>query len=397
MTALRRLAALRGLTMASYSMCYVVIPTLVFDRTRSAAAAGIALMVEGVLRALLATLAGRLRSRVGAARVVHVAEASKLLALGLLGWATWRFSLPVVVAASVLYQLGYSLSLLEQELRCGALGPAVTRGQSSFRMAEMLAVPPVLVVALIGQAQGVGQQALLVASAVACCVHHRLWHRWMSPMSGGEQVLDWGKLVHASRYMATQPRMIGGLAASLVGYGFFAWMLLATPFAFEGRQLFGLEMSSAAGNSIFKACAAAACLLGTLAWTRVLAMPAAHGIMIAVSGAIPVLGWVALCVPGDGWAVLAGCVLAAMATGLSSWQRAWRLTQTPASLRQGVTALYLAAECLGLVCTGAALLTQDPIVACGGLMLGMLWGLWRFASGPAARAHAVRKFSNPGL
>ena len=378
---LRRLAVLRGFTMVGYTMSYVVIPTLVFEKTRSATAAGLALIAEGLLRSLLALVAGRTRSAVGTANVVHAAEGFKLCALALLGFSLLHFSLVTVVMASFLYQLGYSLSLLELELRCGAFGADAPRCQAFFRRAEMLAVPPVLVVALLSQRYGIGLEALVAAATVASVVHHQLWHRWLRPMAAGT-VLGWGALAEAARYMAGNKAMRGGLVASVIGYGFFSWPLLATPFVFEGRHLFGLAMTSAGGGAVFKTLVAATCLAGTFVWTRVFASPWTDRIMLIVSVATPAVFLLGLRAGDDTAAVAAVCAAMAMTTGLSSWQRAWRQRHAPERVRSGVTTLYLSVECLGMACAGAALLLGAPVIVCAAAAVLTAWGLRRFWAAP---------------
>lgn len=390
----RHLAVLRGFTMIGYTMSYVVIPTLVFEKTRSATAAGLALIAEGLLRSLLALVAGRMRSAVGTANVVHTAEGFKLCALALLGFSLLHFSLVTVVMASFLYQLGYSLSLLEMELRCGALGADAPRCQALFRVAEMLAVPPVLVTAVLGQRHGIGLETLVAAAAVASIVHHRLWHRWQRPMDAGT-VLGWGALAEAARHLAGNKAMRGGLVASVIGYGFFSWALLATPFVFDGRHVFGLALTSAGGGAAFKALVVATCLACTLAWTRVFASAWTDRIMLVVSVATPAVFLFALRAGGDAAAVAAGCAAVAMTTGLSSWQRAWRQRHAPERVRSGITTLYLSAECLGMVCAGAALLLNAPLLACAAAAALMAWGLRHFWAAPSpAPSEAVLGTSN---
>lgn len=387
---LRRLVVLRCLTMIGYSTSYVVIPTLVFERTRSVAAAGVALVAEGALRAVLALAAGRLRGVVGPRNVVHAAEALKLAALVLLAFCTRQFSLAAVVCASVLYQLGYSLSLLEQELRCAALGPHAARGQAGYRMAEMMAVPPVLLIALASQALGIGLESLVAAAAVVSALHHLSWHRWMRPMPAA-RVLGLEALGEAARYMAADRKMAGGLVASFIGYAVFSWLLLATPFVFDGRVLMSLSMSSAGGNALFKGFASAACFACALVWARVFSHRLGDRIMVAASVATPLVFLLALRLQQDALAVLAGCAAVALSTGVASWQRTWRLRHAPERLRVGVTTLYLGVECLGMTMAGLALLSGAPVIACLAATAGMAWCLRRFwvstpSPGPADEA-----------
>ena len=101
-----------------------------------------------------------------------------------------------------------------------------------------------------------------------------------------------------------------------------------------------------------------------LLWARVLPRPSATLIVTAASVALPMMFWLGLKVPSTAGAV-AFISLGCMAHfGLISWQRAWRQYTVPQEYRQGLTALYLSLETLGVSLTGVILLSGRPSVAC---------------------------------
>ena len=57
---LGRLTTLRFCALLSYSMTYIAIPALLYKGTKSPVAAGLALVAEGLIRALLSLLVRRL-------------------------------------------------------------------------------------------------------------------------------------------------------------------------------------------------------------------------------------------------------------------------------------------------------------------------------------------------
>ena len=82
------------------------------------------------------------------------------------------------------------------------------------------------------------------------------------------------------------------------------------------------------------------------------------------SVALPLLFWLGLKVPAAALAVVfisLGCIAH---FGLISWQRAWRQHTVPQEYRQGLTALYLSFETLGVSLTGVILLSDRPATAC---------------------------------
>jgi hypothetical protein len=359
--------------MLGYSMCYVVIPALMFERTRSAAVAGAALIMEGIVRAALALLAGPVHARAGSGRAVVAAEAFRLLAIALLACCLVKFSVVLVVAASLLYQFGFSLLVLEQELRCAQLGDEVGRGQIQFRGAELGVVPAVLLAALGGQWLGAPYATMLAIAAAASVAQLASARRWLPrasvhPATG---VALSTRIGHALRYLKASPHVIGSMATTLISFAFYSWAVFAAPFLVQGRQLFGIALDSPSGTALFKSLLALSGAASLLFWGRVLRTNSS-ALVVAIAGmGLPMLFWFGLRVPPTAWAVVffaLGCIAH---FGVISWQRAWRQHAIPEEHRQGLTALYLSVETLGVSLTGAILISGQPAIACAAAALAL--------------------------
>ena len=170
--ALVRLGTLRWLNMLAYSATYVVIPAVIFHGTRSAVLAGTAFIVEGVIRSVLALWSANFYARLGSRRALVLAEISRAIALLALASALHTFALPVVIFASVMFQFGFSIVALEQELRCTELGERAVKGQTVFRFAEVAAMPIVLALA-VGVREPERQLVSLVCLAAMCLAGHK--------------------------------------------------------------------------------------------------------------------------------------------------------------------------------------------------------------------------------
>lgn len=360
---LGRLIGLRWLTMLGYSTCYVVIPALIFERTRSAAFAGAALVVEGMIRAALALLAGPVHGRLGSRGALGTAEVLRLVAITLLACSLLRFSLVLVVLASLLYQFGFSLLVLEQELRCAQLGDRIAQGQVRFRRAELGVVPLVLLAAVGGQRMAAPYWTLLAVAAGASVAQLALaWH-WL-PRSSVQQPAQPMRMGPTLRYLQSSPLTMASMAASVISFAFYGWAVFAAPFLVQGRELFAVPLDSPGGTALFKSLLALSGLASLLVWARLLQHSSSARVVTAVSVALPLLFWLGLKVPATALAVVfisLGCIAH---FGLISWQRARRQHTVPQEYRQGLTALYLSFETLGVSLTGVILLSDRPATAC---------------------------------
>lgn len=361
--ALTRLVWLRWFTMLGYSLSFVVVPALVFDRTRSAALAGAALLVEGAVRALLAVLAGPVYSRLGPRGALLVAEILRTAGLVLLSLSLVKFWIPVVVVASLLYQFGFSLLQLKQELRCAQLGDQASRCQFQFRLAELGVVPFVLLVAVAGSWAGASYGLLLTAAFVATLAQLTLAWRWL-PSGGAQLAVEPLRLGQAAYYLIASRKMVASIGATVLGFAFFAWALAATPFVVQGRELFGLALESPSGSALFKCVAALVGMVVTLSLPR-LGGPTALGRLTAVGAmCIPSLFLAGLHVASAALAVFLISLGCALHMCLVSWQRAWRQQLVPLEHRRGFTTLYLGLEVLGVSVAGIILLSGNPTIVC---------------------------------
>ena len=361
--ALARLVWLRWFTMLGYSLSYVVVPALVFDRTRSAALAGAALLAEGAVRALLAVLAGPVHSRLGSRGALLTAEALRAAGLVLLSVSLVTFWIPVVVVASLLYQFGFSLLQLKQELRCAQLGSQAPRCQFRFRLAELGVVPVVLLVAVAGHWAGQPYGVLLIAAFVATITQFSLAWLW-NPLGDARLNVQPLHLGRAADYLFASRKMMSSLGATVLGFAFFAWALSATPFVVQGRELFGFALETPSGSALFKCVVALVGMLATLLLPRI-GGPIAIGRLTAVGAmCIPLLFLAGLTVESAAVAVFFLSLGCALHMCLVSWHRAWRQQLVPVQHRPGFTTLYLGVEVLGVSVAGVILLIGNPTVVC---------------------------------
>jgi hypothetical protein len=361
--ALPRLVWLRWFTMLGYSLSYVVVPALIFERTRSAASAGAALLAEGAVRALLAFLAGPVHSRLGSRSALLTAEGLRTAGLFLLAVSLIKFWIPVVVLASLLYQFGFSLLQLKQELRCAQLGNQASQCQFRFRLTELGVVPFVLLVAVLGRWAGAPYGFLLATAFVATVAQGALALLWL-PANDARLASEPLRLAQALSYLVTSRRLAASIGATVLGFAFFAWALSATPFMVQGRELFGLALESPSGSALFKSAAAAVGMFATLVLPR-LGGPSALGRLTAVGAmCIPALFLAGLHVTSAGLAVLLFSLGCALHMCLVSWQRAWRQQMIPLEHRRGFTTLYLGLEVLGVSVAGVILLSGQPTLVC---------------------------------
>lgn len=387
-TTLWRIGAARWLTLLAFNLTYVVVPALLFERSRSAALVGLAMVGEGVLRAVLAAWAGQWFQRIGARRGMLIAVTLRLAALAALAASLVWFSVPLVAAASTLFYCGHFFSTLEQELRCARLGDAAVAGQTAYRIAEAVAPPLSFAFALIAGRIGNEYGVLLTTCAAVVAVHGLLYLVWF-----GAEPDDAGAgrprapFADAARFLLRDRPLGIGLLASVIGFGLFGWAALATPFALAGRALFDIPLDGVVGVALFKTLAAIVGVAGALAWGWLLQREGGYRVIVWANIAAPLLFATALTTHSDRLAVALLAAVCAVLLGLFSWQRRLRQTRTPAPLFPTLTSLCLAVECLGVSLAGLALLAQAPWtlgVACAAalavlLLPALLPGLNRLA------------------
>lgn len=383
--ALCRLGALRWVTLLSFNLAYVVVPLLLFERTRSLWIVGVAMIGEGVLRAVLALGVGAGFRSVGAQAGMAMAVALRLVALALLAVAVVHFSVVVVALASTLFYVGHFFATLEQELRAATLGRLAVAAQTSYRVAEVLAPPVAFGLALAGRSLGQEYAVLLWAAAAAVLLHGAGFFVWF----GGESRRrrpppSLAALGESWRYLVGRPTIVRGLAASVVGFAFFGWAVLATPFALTGRHLAGLELDSAAGIALFKAIAAVFGVAGAFVSGRWTGYREGVRAIAWLTIAAPFVFALGLTVPSDVVAVALLSVVCAMLLGLFTWQRRLRQLAAAPEHFQGVTAWCMAIECLHISLVGVALIVKAPwlLAAIGSVLLLLLLQPWK---GPPAR------------
>jgi len=362
-TTLWRIGALRWLTLLAFNLTYVAVPTLLFERTRSATLVGLAMFVEGVLRAGLAAWAGQMFQRIGAHRGMAIAVLLRLVALAALAASLAWFSVLLVAAASTLFYCGHFFSTLEQELRCARLGDAAVAGQTAYRIAEAVAPPLSFALALASGRFGNEYDVLLAVCAVVVALHGLLFFAWFGDeRRAGAAVAARAPLAEAARFLAGDRPLAFGLAASVIGFGLFGWAVLATPFVLTGRVLLDITLDSVAGVALFKTLAAVVGVAGALAWGRLLTHAGGHRVIVWAVLAAPLLFATALTTSSDVLAVALLAGVCAVLLGLFSWQRRLRQTRTPVALFPALTSLCLAIECLGVSLAGIALMLRAPWV-----------------------------------
>lgn len=379
--ALWQLGTLRWLTLLAFNLTYVAVPALLFERTRSAALVGFAMVVEGLLRALLAAWAGQLFQRVGAQHGMRIAVTLRLAALALLAGSLVWFSVLLVALASTLFYCGHFFATLEQELRCARLGDAAVSGQTAYRIAEAVAPPLSFALALASGHIGNEYGVLLGACAGIVLLHGALFAAWCGaePDDVGTRS-EPAPLADAARFLVGDRPLALGLAASVIGFGLYGWAALATPFALTGRVLFAIPLDGVAGVALFKTLAAVVGVAAALASRRLLMREGGHRPIVLATLAAPLLFAAALTTASDALAVALLAAVCAVLLGLFSWQRRLRQTRTPALLFPALTSLALAIECLGVSLAGLALMGQAPWtlgIGCALVLALLLAPAWR--------------------
>jgi hypothetical protein len=355
---------LRWLTLLSFNAAYVVVPLLLFERTRSLAVVGLAMFGEGLLRAALALGVGVWARRLGARRGNLIAAALRLAALAMLALAVVRFSVVLVALASTVFYIGHFFATLEQELRAASFGARAVAAQTVHRVAEVLAPPAAFAIALAAQALHQDYALLLGAAALGVLAQGAGFFAWFGHEPPRPGVAP--SLAASWRHLRGSPVLLRGLAASIVGFTFYGWAVLATPFALTGRSLAGLALDSAAGIALFKTVAAVVGVGGALLFARWLGRPGGERGVIAAAAAAPLAFALGLNVASDLLAVVLLSLVCAMVLGLFTWQRRLRQVVSAPEQFHGVTTWCMALECLHVSLIGLALIADRP------WMLGVL-------------------------
>lgn len=369
-----KLFVLRFFTMLSYSMTYIAIPALLFKGTRSATVAGLALVVEGVLRAVVSLLARRFHGRMGSRATMWLAESMRLLGGAALLVCLWHFNIVLLVAASCIYQFGYLSVVLEQELRCGQLGVHVLRGQSFYRAAEVLAVFPVLAAAFAFAGYSMPLLPLVVLGASGAVVHLALARVWLKGELG--QRSSTGSTRQGLWFLLSHANLRRGLVASTLAFSVFALSLSAAPFLLKGHSIMGVSLSQQAGLAGFKSTAALLALALTFGMARLL-RGSVGALALLGAGTVAPLTLLAsqLVDSGLAAALLLGIAPALAITVLMA-QRSERQTRIPATSQSDVTTAYLAVECLSVSVAGAVLASSHVMAAMGVMAAVLAWALW---------------------
>jgi hypothetical protein len=369
-----RLGALRWLTLLSFNLAYVAVPLLLFERTRSVALVGVALIAEGVLRAGLALGAGVWFRSLGAHRATALSCLLRLLALGLLAAAVMRFSVALVALASTLFYIGHFFATLEQELRSATLGRRAVGGQTAYRIGEVLAPPVALALAWFGTELHQEYGVLLATAALAVLAHGLAYVVWLGHERHPPQPprADIG-LAAGWNHLMRRGTLVRGLVASIVGFGFFGWAVLATPFALAGRELFTIALDSAAGIALFKAMAALIGVAAAVFWGALMARPRGPLVIAAATIVAPLLFALGITARADAQAVALLALVCALLLGLFTWQRRLRQLLCAPEHYPAVTTWCMALECLHICLIGVALIANAPwtLALCGTLLLAL--------------------------
>jgi hypothetical protein len=368
------LGVLRWLTLLSFNLAYVVVPLLLFERTRSLWMVGMAMFAEGLLRAVLALWVGARARRLAPRRGIWASCVLRLAALALLAASVAHFSVVVVALASTLFFIGHFFATLEQELRSATFGARAVTAQTVHRIAEVVAPPAAFAIALGAKSLHDEYAVLLGAAAIAVVAHGAGFLAWF----GSEPLPDAPApgLVAAWRRLAADRTLLRGLAASVVGFTFFGWAVLATPFALTGRSLAGLPLDGAAGIALFKTVAALVGIGGALLFGRWLVRPGGERAVIVAAVAAPLVFALGLSVRSDLAAVVLLALVCAMVLGLFTWQRRLRQVRSTAEHFHGLTTWCMAIECLHVSFIGLALIAASPwtlAVLGSAALLVLLW------------------------
>ncbi len=361
--------------MLSYTFAYIVVPVLLFNGTRSLQLAGMALIGEGLARALFSVMAGRVHSRLGTSRSMLLAEALRLAAVAAILTCIWQFSMPLLVLSSVVYQFGFALVMLEQELRCGALKEQHAACQAAYRIAEGTAVFPVLAATYLLSTVEQPLVGLALLGGLFSLLHFVLSRRWLQGSTGGH--LKNGTARDGVAFLLSNTKLRHGLLASMLGFGVFSLCVAATPFLLAGRHLGGLDLTSPTGLAAFKAAAAALSVVSAISLAKQFATAKGPFLLLglgAISGGTLFVSQ--LDVPAV-VAFVALTLTAAATMSIILGQRTYRQQAVPSHKLPSVTAGYLAAECLGISVAGVFLLSGH--VAAVGLIVAVVFSAlhWR--------------------
>jgi hypothetical protein len=380
-----RLGLLRWVTLLSFNLAYVVVPLLLFERTHSILLVGLAMIGEGLLRAVLALGVGASFRSLGASVGMLIACALRLFALALLALAVVRFSVVIVALASTLFYIGHFFATLEQELRAATLGRRAVAAQTAHRLAEVLAPPVAFGLALAGNSLGREYAVMLGAAAISVVAHGAGFFAWFGNEPRSTRPPPTLRvLMQGWQYLRGRPSIVRGLLASIIGFAFFGWAVLATPFALQGRVLVGFPLDSAAGIALFKTLAALFGVAGALLSGRWLGDRSGVRVIVLSTIAAPLVFALGLTIRQDWIAVALLSVVCAMLLGLFTWQRRLRQLASAPEHFQSVTAWCMALECLHISLVGVALIVQAPwaLAVGGSAVLLLLLQPWKR---PAAR------------
>lgn len=369
-TSVQQLFILRMCIMLSYSMTYVAVPALLFQGTRSTLIAGSALLAEGLLRAVFSLYVRKVHGALGSSRAMRVAELARVVgALGILV-CLWKFNIAVLVLSSATYQFGYLLVVMEQELRCGVLGDKIPECQSKYRLAEVLAVFPVLAAA-IGFALFKSPMLPMVLLGAAFALGHgalcRLWLKTdVSDKAAPGQALAGLRALVADKVLAR------GLIISTMMLSVFALTLSAAPFLLAGKDIFGVDLTKQAGLAMFKTLAAVMALAAVLLMTRMMKTRSARWCINGAAVLSPILAGASTFVNSGELASLLLASGAGVALSALMAHRSIRQQRLSVGKRSDVTAAYLAIECLSLSIAGLMLLTGWVAAVMALVAIGML-------------------------
>lgn len=341
--------------MLSYSMTYIAVPALLFQGTRSAVIAGSALVAEGLLRAVFSLLVRRVHGAVGSRKAMLVAELARIAGTCGILWCLWDFNIAVLVLSSAVYQFGYLLVILEQELRCGVLGSEITKCQSRYRVAEVLAVFPVLAAAIAFSAFKAPLLPIVVLGATFALTHGFLCRQWLrtdlsDPAAPGQA---WSGL----RVLRDDPVLARGLLISTLMLSVFALALSAAPFLLEGKTFFGADLTKQAGLASYKALVATVALGAVLGMARALQRSSADWVITGAAMMAPVFLALSQFTASGELSSLFLAGGAACALSVLMAQRAIRQQRIASKTRSDVTAAYLAVECLSISLAGLMMLS----------------------------------------
>jgi hypothetical protein len=380
---LEKLFFIRFFNMLSYSSIYVVVPVVIFDGAKSPVLAGVAFFIEGLMRTALALWSAKIYSKMGSSVGLDFAESIRMLGLSVIACAALVLSLPMMIVGSVLYQFGFSIVAIEQELRAAQQAPSAIKGQACFRLAEVIAMAPVCAVALLMETGSAQFGGLLAIAMIATALNLAFNKRWYRDNPKNIEVFANVNTTDGIRYIVSKPLLWQGLLLCVISFACFVWVLSAGPFLLEGRLLFGYSLKETDGVAIFKGLMAISGGVGSILWAILLSRKdstTGRNAAIVVSLLPPLILAFSSTVQND---VLSVALLSAMmvcTTGALTWQRAFRQTESSPKMLPSVTTIALAVDCLGMCLAGLALIWESTL-ATGVLMsvasLMLVYPAWK--------------------